>query len=271
VPISTLTTFQRAAMNDEFLKRCVKALDAGLDAADTPSAVRLLLADAASGGVDGSAIQFELGRPANKGLAPYAAKLKTIKAAIDGGAKPGQAPVSWADLTVLAARSTLRKSFLAAKVARAAERGVEPNYGAIAAMGSDFPVQIGRRDATAAGPDVQLPSAGADAGAVKAWFASIGRPPKGSSRALLFPRPALILWSAASPDPDATEAALAEADADFAEAVLKYTRSRSTASRTDFEVDTADAVARAASPYAGATIDGEAYLYPLEVEQVNIS
>lgn len=247
------------------------ALDDALTAADTADAVRLLLADAASGGVDGSAAQFELSRPANKSLSGYVAKLKAAKAAIDGAARPGQAPISWADLTVLGARAALRKQFLEAKLARAAAKGVEPNLGAIRSLSAEFPVVLGRKDATAAGPDVQLPPPDADAATVKAWFAAIGQPPKGSNRPLLYARPAFILWSAAAADPAATEAALAAADAEFADAAAKYGRSRATASRTEYEVDAADAVIRAASARAGAEIDGEAYLYPIQVEQVNIS
>lgn len=271
-PVSSLTTFQKAAIAAEFEKRCLAAFDGGvITAADAPAAVRLLLADAASGGVDGSAAQYELSRAANKGLSAYVAKLKAAKATIDAAARPGQAPVSWADITVLGARSALRKQFLDAKIARAASKGVEPNLGAIRSLGSEFPITLGRVDATAAGADVTLPPPTADAATVKSWFAALGQPPKGSNRPLLYARPAFILWSAASDDPTATEASFASADPEFRDAALKYTRSRATASRTEYEVDVADAVTRVASARAGAAFVEDAYLYPIQVEQVNIS
>lgn len=269
--MSTLTTFQKQAINQEFLERCVGAIEASVTAADAPAAVRLLLADAASGGVDGSAAQFELNRASNKSLTPYVAKLKAVKAKIDAESRPGQAGVSWADLTFLAARSAVRASFVAAKTAQLTADGVAPDAGAIATLASPFPYQLGRKDAAAAGPARELPAAGADPAAVKAWFAGVGTPPKGSNRPLLFARPALILWGAAAADGGAEEARLAAGDADFAAAKKFYDRSRATSSRTDYEVDVAEALLRVASARAGAVIDEGAYLHPVTVEQVKIS
>ena len=269
--VSTLTTFQKSAINQEFLERCVAALEGAVTAADAPAAVRLLLADAASGGVDGSAALFELNRGANKSLAPFVAKLKDVKAKIDAESRPGQAGVSWGDLTFLAARSAVKQSFVAAKVARFEARGVEPNSGAIQAISSPFPVQLGRKDAAAAGPPRELPAPNASPAEIKEWFAGIGTPPKGSNRPLIFARPALILWGAASADGAAEEARLAAGDAELASAKAFYDRSRLTASRTDYEVDAAEAVLRLASARSGAVINEAAYLHPVTVEQVKIT
>ena len=278
-----LNSFQKSAIRAEIVARADAALGAALTSADAPAAVRLLLADAAgfdpatkTGGVDGSAALFEAGTPAVKALAPYLAKLKAAKAAIDKDARPGQAPISWADLEVLAARAALGKAFKEAKLAAGG------NPASIAAMKSDFPVLVGRVDA-ASGPAAKgagaasLPAAGADADAIIAFFGRLGAKPDGSpaggGRGLFWERPAFLAWSASLPADVAAaeEARLAAANPEFREAKARADRSRGTASRSDYEVDIADVLLRLASSKAGATFDPDAYLYDIVVESVKLS
>ena len=277
-----LNTFQKSAIRDELRKRADAALNAELTSADAPAAVRLVLADVVgydpatrTGGVDGSAVLFEAGTPAVKELAPYVAKLKKAKAVIDAQARPGQSPISWADLEILGARSALAKSFKETKLANGG------NLQSIAAMKSDFPVLIGRVDAKA-GPGAgkgaaTLPSPGADADAIVAFFDRLGKKEDGSNpsggRALIWEKPAFYAWGASLPAEKATaeEARLAAANAEFAAAKAGADRSRATASRSGFEVDVADLLLRLGSTKAGATFDPDAYLYDIVIEQVKLS
>jgi L-ascorbate peroxidase len=276
-----LNAFQKSAIRAEIQKRADTALAAVLDAGDAPFAVRLLLADAAgydpatkTGGVDGSVVLFEASSPAVKPCAAYISKLKTAKATIDAAARPGQAPISWADLEVLGARVALSKSFKAAKLAAGG------NEQSVAASKSDFPVLIGRVDATAPptnGGAANLPAPGADPAAIASFFGRIGAKPDGTfargGRALLWQRPAFLLWGASFPAEDAAgeEARLAGGDPEFAAAKTAADRSRSTASRTDYEIDLADALLRLASSKAGAAFDPDAFLYDITVESVKIA
>ncbi len=263
------------------MSRADAALGVALSSEDAPAAVRLILADAAgydaatrTGGVDGSAVLFEASAPAVKALAPYLAKLKAAKAVIDGAARPGQAPISWADLEVLGARSALKKVFREAKLAAGG------NAASIAAMRSEFPVVVGRVDAAAKGPGAggaaSLPAKGADADAIIAFFGRLGARPDGtpsSGRGLMWERPAFLAWSASLPPAEAgaEEARLAGANAEFAGTKARADLSRATASRTDFEVDLADVVSRLASSKGGAVFDPDAYLYDIVVESVKLS
>ena len=118
IPVASLNTFQKGAIRKEFIQRCDKALREVITGDDARVALRLVLHDAGtydvatkSGGLDGSVIlnKEEAARPENREFAPYVAKLRRAKEAIDAQARPGQAGVSWADLEVLAARTALRQ------------------------------------------------------------------------------------------------------------------------------------------------------------------
>ncbi len=277
-----LTTFQKSAIRAELLTRADGALRAELTSEDAPSAVRLVLVDVAgydpatrTGGVDGSAVLFEANTPAVKALAPYIAKLKKAKDAIDGQARPGQDPISWADLEILGARAALSKAFREAKLNNGG------NAQSVAAMKSDFPVLIGRVDA-AAGPGAgrgaaTLPAPGADADAIISFFDRLGKKADGSNptggRSLMWEKPAFYAWGASLPSGAAAaeEARLSAANPVFAAAKVAADRSRATASRSDYEVDVADLLMRLGSSKAGATFDPEAYQHDVVVESVKLS
>ena len=290
IPVASLNTFQKGAIRKEFIQRCDKALREVITGDDARVALRLVLHDAGtydvatkSGGLDGSVIlnKEEAARPENREFAPYVAKLRRAKEAIDAQARPGQAGVSWADLEVLGARTALRASFRDTKLRRAAARSPDgkANPAAADAVTADFPVNVGRVDGgETAGPAGKLPAVDADAVAVRDFFAGLGAKPGkdgpfGPALPLFWQRPAFVLWAASVPEDRAEEceARLAAADPLFAEAKKKYDRDRNTFSRTGFEVDVIEAFAALSSSRCGAKVDPDAYLYDIQVETVKIS
>ena len=290
IPVASLNTFQKGAIRKEFIQRCDKALKEVVTGDDARVALRLVLHDAGTydlstktGGLDGSVVlnNEEANRPENKEFAPYIAKLKKAKEVIDVQARPGQAPISWADLEVLAARTALRADFRAAKLKRAAARSSDgkANPAAADAVTADFPVNVGRVDSgETAGPAGKLPGFDADAAAVRDFFAQLGAKPGkddifGPALPLFWQRPAFLLWAASVPAEKAEEieTRLAAADPLFADAKKKYDRDRNTFSRTGFEVDLIEAFAALSSSRCGAKVDPDYYLYDIQVETVKIS
>lgn len=295
LPVGSLSTFQKKAIRNEFLNRSDAALRDVLTGDDARVALRLVLHDAGTfdaatktGGLDASVIldPEEANRPENKEFAPYIAKLRKAKEAIDAQARPGQAKISWTDLEVLGARAALRKSFGDAKFARSVARSADGkgdekarSFGA-----NDFPVVFGRIDAPAgkgsAGPAGKLPPADADAETVINFFAGLGSKPNkggtggfGPALPLFWASPAFLLWSASVPADvaDDVERKLAEANPAFAQAKKKYDASRATLSRANYEIDLAEALFNLSSGKCGAKFDQDAYLYDIEIETVKIS
>jgi len=130
--------------------------------------VRALLADAASGGVNGS-LRLELAAPQNPGLAPTAAAIEAVRAAVE--TETGL-PISFADALVVAARARTKAAF----DARLLARGATPEKGALLlkAYGNAFDApRLGRLDASEASPSL-LPLPGAPVAAWREAFAGLG-------------------------------------------------------------------------------------------------
>lgn len=113
--------------------------------------VRAVLADAASGGLNGSLrLPAELVAPENAGLAPTVAAVEAVRAAV---AQETGLAVSFADALVAAARSRTKVAFDARLVAR----GATPEKGAVLlkayANAFDSP-RLGRVDAAEASPSL---------------------------------------------------------------------------------------------------------------------
>lgn len=65
----------------------------------------------------------ELNRPENASLKPLVEKLRRAKETIDAGRPEGQDPLSWADLLVLAARTTVQQGWREIKVGKGGGSG----------------------------------------------------------------------------------------------------------------------------------------------------
>ncbi|KAK9846334.1 hypothetical protein WJX81_001801 [Elliptochloris bilobata] len=268
-----LTAFQKSAQKIYFQKRAETELRKVLSKEDAPAALRLVLHDAATynvatgkGGPNGSiALRDELNRPENASLKDVVGKLKKAKAAIDAG---GPA-ISWADTAVLGAKVAVEKTFIAAKIARAGN--LTDGETISKAFGADWPVFIGRVDATE--PDVasKLPSSSASPAEVQAFMSQLGTDPKGqggpfSPKPLFWERPTFVLWTAAQEDPEAAEQAFAAASPTYADLKQKYDRSRKTVTRTDYEVDFITFFTRLTGTKMGAKFDDNAYLQSMQID-----
>ncbi len=99
----------------------------------------------------------EINRPEYADLKPLVAKLTTAKQAIDeGAASVGQAPITWADTIVVAGKVATELSWVDIKIKRAA---LESGGRTIAEQfGTEFPLQLGRLDATEPDAASGLPS-----------------------------------------------------------------------------------------------------------------
>lgn len=273
ISVRGLSAFQRSAQRNYLAQRSEKELKKVLTAEDAPVALRVVLHDAATfdvatgkGGLNGSIVNSEeLGRPENKDLKSFIDKLAGVKQIIDDkGKTAGQEPISWADLIVLSAKVAHVLAWTQQKVKRAT---VASGGSTIAdAFGAAFPVPLGRVDATSADEPVKVPTQSASPTEVKGFFNKLGNESKGgfgAGKAPFWERPTFILWSAAQPDPEAAETALA-ADEDFQNWKKKYDRSRRTVTRTEYEVDFITYFTKLAN--LGAKFDGNKYLYPITLE-----
>lgn len=169
-----------------------------------------------------------MSRPENKGLQPLVDRLAKAKAAVDAvNVGRGQAPLSWADTIVLAAKIATAKQWREQKISRAAD----PAKGAEISdkFGTPVVVSIGRSDAATPGPAGRIPAPGASPDDVRAFMTGLGAVE--GKRAPIKERQAFVLYTAAQPDAAAAEEALA-ADPGFAAWKKKYDRSRRTITRT---------------------------------------
>jgi L-ascorbate peroxidase len=272
IPVRSLTSGQKSAMRADFIKRAEVAMRAELSAADAPVALRLLLHDAATfdaaagaGGVNGSVVlSEELGRPENKDLKAAAAKIGKAKAAVDAGARPGQAPLSWADALVLAVKTTREEEWRAAKIALNPVKG----EGLARLASNPIPLRIGRVDAGAPDAAGRVPAPGAPPAEVAAFMGALGVKDASTlvgpfaRKAPFWERPTFLLWCGAQADGAASEAAFAAALPEaFGPWKAKYDASRRGSFRTDYEVDFGENIAKLAD--LGATFDPDAYLFPL--------
>lgn len=99
----------------------------------------------------------ELDRPENKSLVPLVKRLSKVKAELDGQAeKRGQAPISWADLIVLAGAAAASLDWKAIKLGRATDAA----GGEIIAsqLATPIPVSLGRGDSPAPNPSPIIPT-----------------------------------------------------------------------------------------------------------------
>lgn len=102
----------------------------------------------------------ELDRPENAALKPLVEKLRVAKKAIDeGAANVGQAPITWADTIVVAGKVATELSWVDIKIKRAT---IESGGRTIAEQfGTEFPLQLGRLDASEPDTPSSLPPFGA--------------------------------------------------------------------------------------------------------------
>ncbi|CAG9467473.1 unnamed protein product [Pedinophyceae sp. YPF-701] len=275
ISVDSLSGFQRSAQRDAMLARINTYLKEGLTYEDASTCLRLVLNDAATfdlpsktGGMDGSVV-FELDRPCNKGLDATVAKLKGIKAKIDEeSTKVGQGEVSWADLLVCAGRIATLALWRKQKV----DKAQIPSGGETiaTAFGADWPVRLGRVDATEAGPNVAVPQPGDDVETIKEFFFKLNYKNAGEPISRFGPKPpfwykpTLLLLGAASTDMNAEEERLVAADEAFKNGKVGYDRSRRTVTRTDYEVDFVTFYTNLTN--LGAKFDNKKYLVPVSVD-----
>jgi L-ascorbate peroxidase len=266
LPVSSLTIGQRTDIIKEVQSRSAEEFKKVLTAADAPAAMKLLLHDAGTydratgtGGCDGSIVIFpeELDRPENRDLKPFVEKLKQAKAAIDARRQEGQAPLSWADTIVLAAKTTQELAWREDKISKAAD----PAKGAIIADGFGNPirVRIGRVDATEPAPAGRIPADGAALEEVQAFFNQLGA--KAGKRPPLWERQQYLIWPATQADQTAAEEKLAAYSNDYAKWKKQYDISKTTVTRTSYEEDLGAALAVLAEQ--GANFDKDAYMCPI--------
>ncbi|KAI7845676.1 hypothetical protein COHA_000790 [Chlorella ohadii] len=266
LPVSSLTIGQRTDIIKELQKRSGEEFKKVLTAADAPAAMKLLLHDAGTydkatgtGGCDGSIVIFqeELDRPENRDLKPYVEKLKQAKAAIDAGQQQGQAPLSWADTIVLAAKTTQELAWREDKISKAAD----PAKGALIAdgFGNAIRVRIGRVDATEPAPAGRIPADGASLEEVQAFFNQLGAKP--GKRPPLWERQQYLIWPATQADQTAAEEAMAAYSNEYAKWKKQYDISKTTVTRTSYEEDLGAALAILADQ--GAKFDKDAYMCPI--------
>jgi L-ascorbate peroxidase len=253
----------------------VNELNKVLSSEDAPAALRLALNDAATydaaartGGANGSIVlPEELSRPENAGLKPVLAKIAAAKEAIDAGCAPGQQKLSWADALVLAVKVTQEMVWADSKRAKNPKNGDK----LVAQFSNSIPVRLGRVDATTPDAAGLIPAGDAPATEVLAFMSRLGvKDPSAlegpfARKAPFWARPTFVLWTAAQPDPAASEAALvAGAPEEFGPWKAKYDQSRSTTFRVDYEIDFSNYFDLLTAQ--GANFDKNAYLYDITVQ-----
>eukprot|EP01024_Parvocaulis_polyphysoides_P012789 TRINITY_DN14761_c0_g2_i5.p1 TRINITY_DN14761_c0_g2~~TRINITY_DN14761_c0_g2_i5.p1 ORF type:complete len:354 (-),score=45.21 TRINITY_DN14761_c0_g2_i5:147-1208(-) len=272
--VSNLSGFQKDDQRKAVLKAIQEELAKVLTGADANLCLRLVFNDAATydvstktGGVDGSIIfDEELNRPENVSLKPIVAKLKDAKKQIDARiTELGSGSVSWADLICIAARFTAKKSWADIKIKRAAT-----DVGGdivVTAFASEFPLDIGRIDATEPNVSGKILAADSSVQEIRDFLYNLGRKEgegEGffSKKPLFWERPGYVIYTATCDNPQAAEEEFAKSDKIYADLKVSYDRSRATITRTDYEVDFANYFNRLAN--LGAKFDKDAYLHPIK-------
>ncbi|WIA23161.1 hypothetical protein OEZ86_010056 [Tetradesmus obliquus] len=273
MPISSLSTFQKAAQRTAFQTAAEGALKPLFKAEDATGLLALMLRDAATydaetktGGYDGSILinSEELNRPENAYLKPLAARVKEAKAAVDAAVDPKGEQISYADLLVLATKVATTQAWKAVKM----QKTQTTSGGEIitTVYGTEWPVRLGRVDSATAGAAGRLPAADAPVAEITAFMGKLGVK-EGSAGAGPFTpkppfweRPTFFIWPAAAKDPAAEEARFAAEDpANFAGVKRDMDRSRGTLTRTDYEVEFINTFTKLAA--MGATFNPDAYLH----------
>jgi L-ascorbate peroxidase len=272
--VSSLSTFQRGAQRSAFQAAAEKALREKFTREDAPLLLRLILHDAATydadtktGGFDGSILinSEELNRPENAGLKPLADRLKAAKSDVDAAVDPGSAPISYADLMVLACKVATQDAWRAVKL----KKTVTTSGGDIIATvyGTDWPVRLGRVDSAEAAPAGRIPDDAAPVTEIVDFMKKLGVKSGAAGAGPFTPkppfweRPTFFVWPAASADPAAEEARFASEMPDaFAGVKRDSDRSRNTLTRTDYEVEFINNFSKLTS--IGAKFNPEAYLHP---------
>lgn len=270
IKVENLSGFQKGDQRSAFQSRVSEELRKVLNKDDAAAALRTVINDAGTydvatgtGGFNGS-IRLELDRPENKGLKPYFGKLEEAKKAIDAKSQQsGIAPISWADLEVMALKVATRLLWRDIKLSRASVASggstIADNFGA------EWVVNLGRKDADEPDPEGRVLQPNASVQEAKEFFRSLGnRKPEGgfgAGKPPFWERVAYVFLDAAAEDPAKTDAELA-ADPDFAKFKTKYDRSRKTVTRTDYEVDFIEFTKRAVD--LNATRVPNAYLIPMQ-------
>lgn len=271
ITVDSMSGFQRADQRGYFQARALEELRKVLTSEDAADSVRALINDAGTydvttgtGGFNGS-LRLELDRPENSGLKGYFAKLATAKAAIDEKSATigsGIGPISYADLEILAAKVATKQLWRKIKLSNAKVQSGGEKIDE--AFGTQWDTVVGRVDADTPDPAGRIPAPGASAAELKEFFFQLGnKNPEGGfgkPKPPFYARQAFVLLAAAYPD---AEDKLAADDAEFGQWKAKYDRSKRTTTRTEFEVDYIEFIAKLGS--LGATFDRNAYLVPLKI------
>ncbi|KAK9812426.1 hypothetical protein WJX73_009908 [Symbiochloris irregularis] len=279
IAVENLSTFQKKDQLAAALQRAEAALRAGLTKEDANVALRAVLLDAGTydissntGGVNGSIVlDQELGRPENKDIKSYIGKLKAIKQKIDQNSKAaGQGEYSWADVLVLAAKVTAQKLWASVKIKQSGLQGDEA--GVISSVyGADFPVKLGRVDATKPDPSGRVPKPDARVQDIQKFLSALNNPNKEApsglfaifqAKPLFWERPAFLLWTAAQKDPEKEEQRWVAADPQYKDIKKDYDSSRKSVTRTNYEVDFVTFFTNLAN--TGANFNPSAYLKPID-------
>ncbi|CAD7704625.1 unnamed protein product [Ostreobium quekettii] len=274
VPVESLSTIQARGMRGLMESRAAAELSKVLTADDAAMCLGLVVNDAGTydvatktGGLDGSIVlEEELSRPENKVFKPIVAKLTTAKKAIDEESiKAEQGPISWADLLVLAAKTSIQMSWRQIKLGKAKD---EASAGILtSAYGTNWSVRIGRVDSMTPAPAGRLLSPDPSAEEVQSFFNALGNKNVGESGPFTPKGPfsekySFLIWTAAQPDPEKAEEKLATLPV-YAEWKKDFDRSRKTVTRNDYEVDFVETFDKLVN--LGSTFDNLAYLKPIEV------
>lgn len=273
IPGKNLSTFQRADLIAEFTKRYETELKKVLSISDAPAALRLLLHDAATydavtktGGVNGSIVlSEELSRPENKDLKDLVARLSKARDAGYAAGPEKQKQLSWADTIVLAVKVTQEMGWREDKLAKNPKNGEF----LVASFSNPITVNLGRLDAATPDAPNRFPAPGSSPSDVQKFMNTLGVKDPASlegpfaRKPLFWERITFVLWTAAQPDPAASEAEFAAANPIYAEYKEKYDRSRKTSFRQDYEIDFNEYFNKLANL---ASIDKSAYLYDVTIK-----
>lgn len=275
IPAKSLSSFQRRDLLNDFESRAVAELKKVVTSADAPTAMRLLLHDAATydavsrtGGVNGSVVlSEELNRPENKDLKDLVSRLSTARKALSASGPANQKALSWADTIVLAAKVTQQMKWTDEIIAKNPKNG---QYLA-ANFANQITVRLGRLDASEPDAPGRFPAPGAPASEVLTFMSGLGvKDPAElqgpfAKKAPFWERIAFVLWTAAQPNPSAAEEALVSGAPDaFGPWKEKYDKSRATTFRQDYEVDFIQYLNKLAD--LGAKINPDVYLYDVTVK-----
>lgn len=279
MPVSSLSTFQKAAQRKAFTDAALGALRPQFVAADAPALLALILHDAATydpvtqtGGYDGSILlsSDELNRPENAYLKPAAEKVKAAKSAVDAALPAGSGPIGYADLLAMAAKVATQAAWAEVKM----KRVVTESGGKIITevYGTEWPIRLGRVDSSDGGAAGRIPADDAPVAEIVGFMKQLGAKPGAkdspfSPKPPFWERPAFVMWTAASKDPAAAEARFVSEDpATFTPFKKDYDRSRNTLTRTEYEVDFINNFTKLTA--VGTTFNNEQYLTPEQTLQL---